>query len=63
VEKEGSSSSGVDVEQSGVRCRRLLQIGGHVRGNKRGKWEGVVGSVPRGGRKTGEREGLGRGGP
>jgi hypothetical protein len=30
--------------------------------NKRGKWGGGVGSVLRGGRKTGEREGPGRGG-
>jgi hypothetical protein len=40
VEKEGSSSSGVDAEQSGVRRRRLLQIGGRARENKRGKWGG-----------------------
>jgi hypothetical protein len=52
----GSSSSGVDAEQSGVRCRRLLQIGGRVGENKGGKWGGGVGSVPHGGRKTGERE-------
>jgi hypothetical protein len=45
----------VDVEQSEVRCWRLLQIDGRVRENKRGKGGGV-GSVPRGGRKTGERE-------
>jgi hypothetical protein len=30
VEKEGSSSSGMDAEQRGVRCQRLLQIGGRA---------------------------------
>jgi hypothetical protein len=30
----------VDVEQSGVRCWRLLQIDGRVRENKRGKGGG-----------------------
>jgi hypothetical protein len=52
----------VDVEQSGVRCWRLLQIDRRVRENKRGKGGGGVGSVPRGGRKTGERESPGHGG-
>jgi hypothetical protein len=40
VEKEGSSSSGVDTEQSGVRHQRLLQIDGRAGENKRGKWGG-----------------------
>jgi hypothetical protein len=59
VEKEGSSSSSVDAEQSGVRHRWLLQIS--RRGVEREKEMGGVGSVPRGGRETGEREGPGRG--
>jgi hypothetical protein len=35
VEKEGSLSSGMDVEQSRVRRRRLLQIGRRARENER----------------------------
>jgi hypothetical protein len=50
VEKDGSSSSGVDAEQSGVRRRWLPQNGGRAGENMRGKWGGGVdSSVPRGG--------------
>jgi hypothetical protein len=37
VEREGSSSSGVDAEQSRVRHRWLHQISGRARENQRGK--------------------------
>jgi hypothetical protein len=40
MEKEGSSSSGVDAEHSGVRRQQLLQIGGCAGENKTGKWGG-----------------------
>jgi hypothetical protein len=45
VEKEGSSSSSVDAEQSRVRHWQLLQIGGRAGENKRGKWGGRLGIV------------------
>jgi hypothetical protein len=38
VAKEGSLISGSGAEQGGVRCWRLLQIGGCAGKNERGKW-------------------------
>jgi hypothetical protein len=63
VEKEGSSSSGVDAEQSGVRHRQLLQNGKCVRENKRGKCgEGGGSTRCRVEEGKQEREGPGRDG-
>jgi hypothetical protein len=47
VEKDGSSSSGVDAEQSGVRRRWLPQNGGRAGENMRGKWGGRLGAALR----------------
>jgi hypothetical protein len=50
VEKEGSSSSGSSMEQSGVRRWRLLQISGCAGRAEREMGGGGVGSgVPHGG--------------
>jgi hypothetical protein len=45
VKKEGTSSLGVDAEESGVTRWWLLQIGGRAGENKRGKWGGRLGAA------------------
>jgi hypothetical protein len=56
VEKEGSSSSDVDAERSGVRCRVASPNWRAHEGEQEREMGGGVSSVPRAGRKMRERE-------
>jgi hypothetical protein len=62
VEKEGSSSSGVDAKPSGVKRRRLLQIGGRTGENEGNGAGGSAWCHVEQGKQEKEREDPGHGG-